>query len=110
LEYEGALYHVTSRENVREGIFLDDKDRARSIEILSDVVRYGWICHGYCLMSNRYHLLIETPEANLSRGMQLLNGVYTLIAEIEQKEVVEETYSGRVAAAVTTRSDDGTMA
>ncbi|GAG12990.1 unnamed protein product, partial [marine sediment metagenome] len=37
----------------------------------------GWICHGYCLMSNHYHLLIETLEANLSRGMQILNGVYT---------------------------------
>ena len=78
LEYEGALYHVTSRGNAREDIFLDDKDRARFLEILSDVVvKYGWICHGYCLMSNHYHLLIETPEANLSRGMQLLNGVYT---------------------------------
>jgi len=78
LEYEGALCHVTSRGNAREGIFLDDKDRARFLEILSDVVaRYAWICHGYCLMSNHYHLLIETPEANLSRGMQFLNGVYT---------------------------------
>jgi len=78
LEYEGALYHVTSRGNAREDIFLNDKDRARFLEILSDVVaRYGWICHGYSLMSNRYHLLIETLGANLSRGMQLLNGVYT---------------------------------
>ncbi len=78
LEYAGALYHVTSRGNVREEIFLDDKDRARFLEILSDVVaRYGWIYHGYCLMSNHYHLHIETPEANLSRGMQLLNGVCT---------------------------------
>jgi REP element-mobilizing transposase RayT len=53
-------------------------DRIRFLEILADVVaRYGWICHAYCLMTNHYHLLIETPEANLSRGMQLLNGVYT---------------------------------
>ncbi len=78
LEYEGALYHGTSRGNAREDIFLDDKDWARFLEILGDVVvRYGWICHGYCLMSNHYHLLIERPEANLSRGIQLLNGVYT---------------------------------
>ena len=78
LEYEGALYHITSRGNAREDVFLNDSDRARFLEILGGVVaRYGWICHAYCLMSNHYHLLIETPRANLSRGMQLLNGVYT---------------------------------
>ncbi|HDL85402.1 MAG TPA: addiction module toxin RelE [Candidatus Acetothermia bacterium] len=78
LEYEGAVYHVTSRGNAREAIFLDDVDRARFLEVLGDVVaRYDWICHAYCLMPNHYHLLIETPEANLSRGMHLLNGVYT---------------------------------
>jgi REP element-mobilizing transposase RayT len=78
LEYEGALYHTTSRGNAREDVFLNDSDRARFLEILGDVVaRYGWICHAYCLMSNHYHLLIETPDANLSRGMQFLNGVYT---------------------------------
>ena len=78
LEYEGALYHVTSRGNAREGIFSDERDRERFLGILADVVaRYGWICHAYCLMSNHYHLLIETPQAGLSHGMQLLNGVYT---------------------------------
>jgi len=62
LEYEGALYHVTSRGNAREGIFSDERDRERFLGILADVVaRYGWICHAYCLMSNHYHLLIETP-------------------------------------------------
>jgi len=78
LEYEGALYHITSRGNARECIFLDDKDRTRFLVILSDAVnRCSWICHAYCLMGNHYHLLIETPDANLSRGMQFLNGVYT---------------------------------
>jgi len=78
LEYEGALYHVTSRGNAREEIFLNDNDRTQFLGILSDgVTRYSWICHAYCLMSNHYHLLIETPNAGLSRGMQLLNGVYT---------------------------------
>lgn len=78
VEYEDAVYHVTSRGNARAAIFLDDVDRGRFLEILGDVVaRYGWICHAYCLMTNHYHLLIETPEANLSRGMHLLNGVYT---------------------------------
>jgi len=78
LEYEGAVYHITSRGNARASIFLDKDDRSRFLEVLADVVeRYGWICHAYCLMTNHYHLLIETPDASLSHGMQLLNGVYT---------------------------------
>lgn len=78
IEYEGALYHITSRGNARENIFLADGDRHQFLEVLSGVVsRYDWICHAYCLMSNHYHLLIETPSPNLSRGMQLLNGIYT---------------------------------
>jgi len=78
LEFEGALYHITSRGNARESIFLDNGDRARFLEIFADVVdRFGWICHAYCLMTNHYHLLVETPDADLSRGMHLLNGVYT---------------------------------
>jgi len=78
LEFEGALYHITSRGNARESIFLDNGDRARFLEILGDVVdRFGWICHAYCLMTNHYHFLIETPDADLSHGMHLLNGVYT---------------------------------
>jgi REP-associated tyrosine transposase len=78
IEYEGAVYHITSRGNARAEIFLNDKDRGLFLEILSEVVsRNDWICHAYCLMSNHYHLLIETPSPNLSRGMQLLNGIYT---------------------------------
>lgn len=78
IQFEGAVYHITSRGNARQTIFLDDKDRAAFLEVLAEVVdRFGWICHAYCLMSNHYHILIETPEPNLSRGMQLLNGVYT---------------------------------
>lgn len=78
LEYPGALYHLTSRGNAREAIFRDDTDRRRYLDTLGDVVaRYRWICHAYCLMDNHYHLVVETPEGSLSRGMQLLNGVYT---------------------------------
>jgi len=78
VEFEGAVYHVTSRGNAGQGIYVDDKDRLRFLNVLGDVVdRFGWICHAYCLMSNHYHLLIETPRANLSRGMRYLNGVYT---------------------------------
>jgi len=78
IEYENALYHVTSRGNAKQPIYLDDEDRKNFLDILSQVVeRYKWICHAYCLMNNHYHLIIETPEANLSRGMRQLNGVYT---------------------------------
>ena len=78
IEYEGAVYHITSRGNARQDIFLGSDDRTTFLKILGDVVeRYNWICHAYCLMTNHYHLLIETPDANLSRGMQQLNAVYT---------------------------------
>jgi putative transposase len=78
IEFEGAVYHVTSRGDDRRGIFLDDADRSAFLEILGAVVdRFGWLCHAYCLMTNHYHLLMETPGANLSRGMRHLNGVYT---------------------------------
>src|SRR5690606_14280966 len=78
LEFSGALYHVTSRGDRREAIYEDDADRERFLTVLADVVRdFNWVCHAYCLMSNHYHLLIETPDANLSKGMRQLNGVYT---------------------------------
>lgn len=78
IEYEGALYHITSRGNARANIFLANEDRHQFLDVLSSVVsRHDWICHAYCLMPNHYHLLIETPSPNLSRGMQLLNGIYT---------------------------------
>ena len=78
IEYAGALYHVTSRGDGREDIYLSDDDRALWLEVFGEVCRrYNWICHAYCLMGNHYHLLIETPESNLSLGMRQLNGVYT---------------------------------
>jgi len=78
IEFEGAVYHLTSRGNARQDIFLDETDREAFLEVLAYVIeRYGWVCHAFCIMGNHYHLLIETPTANLSRGMQLLNGMYT---------------------------------
>jgi len=78
IEYEGAVYHVTSRGNAKSDIYLDDTDRALFLEVLLYVVqRFGWKCHAYCLMSNHYHLMIETPQPNLSRGMSQLNGMFT---------------------------------
>ena len=78
IEFGGAVYHVTSRGNARADIFTDDSDRELFLNILGQVVRrFNWLCHAYCLMDNHYHLLIETPEGNLSTGMRHLNGVYT---------------------------------
>ena len=76
-DYPGALHHVLSRGNAKQDIFADDKDRRAFIRTVSDVVsRLHWICHAYCMMQNHFHLLIETPDANLSQGMRQLNGVY----------------------------------
>ena len=70
LEYPGAVYHVTSRCNARRKIYRNEKDREIFLATLAWVVeRFGWFCHAYCLMDNHYHLLIETPKANLS-GMR----------------------------------------
>ncbi|MBN1382435.1 MAG: transposase [Deltaproteobacteria bacterium] len=78
IEYEGGFFHVTSRGNARQEIFLEAGDYRLFLEVLGDVVeRYRWIIHAYCLMGNHYHLLIETPQANLSLGMRQLNGVFT---------------------------------
>lgn len=78
IEYDGALYHVTSRGNERKPIYKDDGDRHLFLSILAQVTdRFHWICHAYCLMVNHYHLVIETPDGNLSKGMRQLNGVYT---------------------------------
>ena len=78
IEFEGAVYHITSRGNAQQAIFLDEKDFADFLGVLCSVVkRYHFILHTYCLMNNHYHLLMETPYGNLSRGMRQLNGLYT---------------------------------
>ena len=78
IEFPGALYHVTSRGDRQEAIFDDDQDRTALLNILGDVVsRFRWQCHAYCLMGNHYHLMIETPQGNLTKGMRQLNGVFT---------------------------------
>jgi putative transposase len=71
LEFAGALYHVTARGDRREDIYLDDADRELFLSLLGEVCdRFNWAIHAYCLMSNHYHLLVETPDGNLSRGMR----------------------------------------
>ncbi len=78
IQYPGAVYHVTSRGNEKKSIFRDDADRETFLGILVDINRrYNWLCHAYCLMDNHYHLMIETPDGNLSIGMRQLNSVYS---------------------------------
>lgn len=78
IEFAGALYHVTSRGDKKADIYLDDGDRVQFLNTLKEVCcRFNWVIHAYCLMDNHYHLLVETPESNLSLGMRQLNGVYT---------------------------------
>jgi REP element-mobilizing transposase RayT len=78
IEFPGAIYHVTSRGNAHQAIFEDDADRFEFFAVLTGAVeRHGWLCHAYCLMDNHYHLMVETPDGNLARGMARLNGLYT---------------------------------
>ena len=78
LEFSGALYHVTSRGNERKVIYLEGSDFEIFLNLLNTLCsRFNWVIHAYCLMDNHYHLLVETPDANLSKGMRQLNGVFT---------------------------------
>lgn len=79
LDHAGAVWHVTSRGNEKREVFLGRDDRNDLLGVLADVVETcRWRLHAYVLMGNHYHLLLETPEANLSRGMHRLNGTYSL--------------------------------
>jgi len=78
LEHPGAVWHVTARGNERGEVFRDDVDRREFLSVLGRTVNvYGWRLHAWVLMGNHYHLLLETPEPTLSRGMRDLNGVTT---------------------------------
>jgi REP element-mobilizing transposase RayT len=78
IEFPGALYHVTARGDGREDIYLGEADQRAFLTLLAEICeRFNWWIHAYCLMTNHYHLLLETPNGNLSKGMRQLNGVYT---------------------------------
>ena len=78
IEYAGALYHVTSRGNERKPIYREEVDFCLFLDVLAEVCdRFNWVIHSWCLMTNHYHLVVETPDGNLSAGMRQLNGVYT---------------------------------
>ena len=78
IEYADAHYHVMSRGNERRGIVRDDADREKRLDWLRRTVEtYDWRLHAFVLMNNHEHLFVQTPQANLSAGMQFLNGSYT---------------------------------
>lgn len=78
IEYAGAMYHVMARGNHGQAVYVDDQDRKRWLETLGEACgKTGWRIHAYVLMGNHYHLLIETPEANLVTGMKWFQGAYT---------------------------------
>ncbi len=98
IEYPGAFYHVTSRGNEQKNVFKSQKDREKFLAYLeSAVTRYRAVIHAYCLMSNHYHLLLETPDANLSQIMRHINGAYTTYFNIKHKRA-GHLFQGRYKA------------
>ena len=77
IEYPGALHHVIARGNNKQDIFVNNDMRSSFLLLLRDVKKkYKWKIHTYCLMDNHYHLLVETKDPNLFKGMQSLNSRY----------------------------------
>ncbi|OEU72406.1 MAG: hypothetical protein BA869_02190 [Desulfuromonadales bacterium C00003107] len=98
IQYPGAFYHVTSRGNERKDIFRSTIDRERFLGYLeSATCRYGAVIHAYCLLSNHYHLLLETPAGNLSEIMRHINGAYTTYFNIKRKRA-GHLFQGRYKA------------
>jgi len=87
-QFPGAVYHITARGNNKQNIYYDEPDKIRFLKFLGQTVeQYRWLCHAYCLMTNHYHLLIETPEPNLSRGMKRLNSRYCITFNKKHRRV-----------------------
>jgi putative transposase len=86
ISYAGAFYHITSRGNERKEIFKSNGDREKFLFYLESATRrYDALIHVYCLMSNHYHLLMETPAGNLSQIMQHINGAYTTYFNVKRQ-------------------------
>jgi putative transposase len=103
IEFADAVYHVTSRGNGRQKIFLDGQDNRKFLELFGKTIeRFNWICHAFCLMVNHYHLMIETPDANLSKGMHYLNATFCQ-AHHRRHDTVGHLLQGRFKAIVVDR-------
>jgi REP element-mobilizing transposase RayT len=107
LEYEGAIYHVMNRGDRREPIFHDDKDREMFVETLGQAAqKTGWQIHAYCLMPNHFHLVVETPQANLVAGMKWFLGTYTGRFNRRHK-LFGHLFSGRYKSLIVDGSGNG---
>jgi len=100
VEFAGAIYHVINRGDRQEAIFRDERDRERFLATLAETcLKTGWQVHAYCLMGNHFHLVVETPQANLVAGMKWLLGTYTSRFN-RRHRVFGHLFSGRYKALV----------
>jgi putative transposase len=107
IEYPGAIYHVLSRGDRREPIFLSDQDRVLFLNTLAEAChKTAWQVHAYCLMPNHFHLVLETPSANLVAGMKWFMGTYTARFNRRHK-FVGHLFSGRYKALIVAGSGTG---
>jgi REP element-mobilizing transposase RayT len=107
LEYEGAIYHVMNRGDRREAIFKDDTDRERFLETLGECcAKTGWQVHALCLMPDHFHLVVETPKANLVAGMKWFLGTYTSRFNRRHK-LSGHLFSGRYKSLIVDGSGSG---
>ena len=107
MQYAGAVYHVLNRGDRREEIFRDDLDRRRFLETLAEAwAKTGWQVHAYCLMPNHFHLVVETPAANLVAGMKWFLGTSTSRFN-RRHQLFGHLFSGRYKALVVDRSSPG---
>jgi len=105
IKIPGGLYHIYSRGLDKNAIFRDDKDKEKFLEILHKCnCDYGWKCYAYCLMMNHYHILIETIDGDISRGMRQLNGVYAQYFNWKHDRI-GPLYQGRFKAILVDREN-----
>src|SRR2546423_1383702 len=105
LECESPIYHVMNRGDRREPVFLDDEDRLLCLETLAEACRKtDWQIHAYCLMDNHFHLVVETPRANLVAGMKWLLGTYTMGFN-RRHRLSGHVFAGRYKALLIDESD-----
>jgi len=106
-EFAGAIYHVMNRGDRREEIFRNERDRRMFLSTLTEACgKTQWQIHAYCLMRNHFHLVVETPQANLVVGMKWLLGVYTKRFNIGHKEC-GHLFAGRYKALHVEGGGDG---
>lgn len=107
IQYEGAIYHLLNRGDRREDIFHDDDDRRLFLKTLGEAcAKTSWQIHAYCLMRNHFHLVVETPRANLVDGMKWFLGTYTARFN-HRHQYFGHLFSGRYKSLIVDGSGNG---